>query len=90
MSGPVAREEGLERLAMGKVQSPAAGHQEFPARCRHSVEQAHGKTASGKMFRGEQAGRTGADDRDVGRVWVHARGSGRASHVKQDSPASRR
>jgi hypothetical protein len=57
-------DEKLHRLILGKVQTAAASHEEFPADRCFGIEKCHRSATSHGNFSRPQAGRAAADDRD--------------------------
>ncbi len=62
----IARQERIERLAMGEVQPAAPGHQEFARRTGHMIENLDARAgARERLGRGEASG-SGAEDGAIG------------------------
>ena len=58
----IARQEEIERLAVGEVQPAAPGHQKFARGARHMVEDLDARARASERVGRDEAGRSSADD----------------------------
>src|SRR5450830_357843 len=62
----ITRDEFLIAFRMRDIHATTASEQEFAADRWHGVEQFHARASGSRRLRRHQAGRTAADNRDVG------------------------